>query len=1123
VARSPNSAEHIAVLIAGASHEHAMAWVQELRHGGFDLRTREVGSEGDLKQVLAEERWDVILAPVTGGPIHVGVVSSCTRALGLTIPVIGLDGTSPPAGAEPRSVTSPDTASAAEPLSLVEHLRRSAAWLRSPGGRQDEARFRRLADQAPAMLWMTNAAGEMVFLNQRWLEFRGRSLEQEVGGGWELGVHEDDVAACRRALARAHRDQDGFTQEFRLRRWDDDHRWLLSTGAPQFDRDGAFMGLIGSCVDITDRRRWEEGLRQRDRLLQAVAQATHLLLTGGELDQSIPGMLRTLGEAMDVDRAYIFRNRSHPKSGEPLTDQLFEWCSGRTEPQIGNPDLQGMAFDPMFTRLLRSLQAGKPYTGVVSDFPDTERAFLQAQHIRSILCVPIQVGQSLWGFLGFDDCHRDRVWSVNEEALIHTMAGSLGALFGRRDSERLLDARDRLLRGVAQATHELLHAPDLDQALRRALELLGEAAAVDRVYLFENTFDGRSGLRSLQARFLWTRNVEERKAPTPRSIAYDELLPRWYDILAAGQPISGLILDFLHEPDRETPPDLRSILLVPVISGDRFWGVAGFDDTDLTRAWNASDEDLLKTVAGSIGAAIARRGAEETLRAREEHYRSLIENVSDVIAIVDGQGILTYLSPAVERTLGYQPSELAGRSAGALLHPEDAFNLMQVRKVMLSQPAAIRMAEFRLRHRDGSWRYFESAAKQLESRGGQRFYVINARDITERRKTEDALRHSEELLRHSQKMEAVGRLAGGVAHDFNNLLTAISGYTDLLMEELPAGHAMRHELEEISKAAERAHGLTRQLLAFSRKQVLEPRLMNLNTIVLDLQKMLRRLIGEDIELVTELDPDPGLTRVDAGQMEQMIINLSVNARDAMPCGGRLILRTTRIDLMHRLTREPYSVEPGAYIVLEVCDNGKGMDPSIKERIFEPFFTTKEVGKGTGLGLSMVYGIVQQSGGSILVDSTPGQGSTFSIYLPRVDGQEAAPPRAEAHAHARGTESILLVEDEDMVRQLAAKLLVQQGYRVVAAANGREALRIAEEQGARFDLLLTDIVMPFMGGTSLAEQMRKRFPGIRILYMSGYAQDALIESSDVKPGLNFLQKPFKPAALSALVREVLDAR
>ncbi len=974
------------------------------------------------------------------------------------------------------------------------------------------------------MLWMTDASGCMVFLNQRWLEFRGRALDAEIGIQWESGIHPDDLESCRRALARAHRNQDAFTQEMRMRRWDGDYRWLLNTGVPQFDENGQFVGLVGSCIDITDRRRWEESLRQRDRLLHAVAQSTHLMLTASDLDHCIPDVLRALGEAMGIDRAYIFRLLQHPQTGAPIAKQLFEWCDPNAAPQIDNPELKNLQLDSGFTRMHRVLLSGKSFSGLVRDFPESERSFLQAQSIRSLMWAPILVQNGLWGMLGFDDCTLDRTWSVNEEALITAVAGSLGVLLARQESEQLVNARDRLLRGVAQATHELLTAPDLDQALNRALGILGAAASVDRVYLFENIRDAQSGSLTLAGRALWQRDTVEHVNERARAIAYDELLPRWYDILSAGQLISGVTLDFIKTtPPKGDESDLRSILLVPVMSGDRFWGIAGFDDANLQRAWNKSEEDLLKTVAGSIGEAIARRGTEETLRAREEHYRSLIENVSDIIAILDGQGVITYLSPAVERALGYKPSELAGRNAASLLHPDDAFNLMQVRKVMLAQPSAIRMAEFRLRHRDGSWREFESAAKLLDTRDGRRLYVLNARDITERKRTEDALRRSEELLRHSQKMEAVGRLAGGVAHDFNNLLTAISGYAELLREDAPADSEMRREIDEIAKAAERAHALTRQLLAFSRKQVLEPRLLNLNTILQDLTKMLRRLIGEDVELTTELDPDPGLVRVDAGQIEQTIINLAVNARDAMPGGGRLILRTSRIDLLHRITRDRFSVEPGSYTVLDVIDNGKGMDEHVLQHIFEPFFTTKEVGKGTGLGLAMVYGIVQQSGGHILVSSAPGQGSTFSIYLPRIEGREAAPDRNERPIPKKGHETILVAEDEEMLRHLAEKLLVQQGYRVLTARDGREALRIIEERGATIDLLLTDIVMPYVSGPSLAEQARDKFPNLRVLYMSGYAQDALAGASDVQPGRNFIQKPFKPAALNALVREVLDAR
>ncbi len=968
------------------------------------------------------------------------------------------------------------------------------------------------------MLWASDASGDIVFFSAHWQAFRGQDRETELKHRWEAGLHPEDLEATRRAFARAHRDHESLAQEFRLRRWDNEFRWMFCTGNPQFDASGGFTGLVGTCVDITDRRRWEDSLRQRDRLLHAVAQSTHAMLEKGALDQSLPGMLMLLAEAMEVDRAAIFQILGDPQSGELEATCVSEWCNDRLPPQLGQPaaGYESPAFRQ--GRLYHALHAGKPHSGLAADMPEDERLPLLAQRIRSFLRVPIPTSSGLWGFLSFDDTQNDRLWSANEMALIGAMAGSLGVLVTREESARLVRARDRLLRGVAQATQVLLSSSELEQSLRQAMAVLGEAADVERACLFENVIEVGSQRLSLQPRILWTRQADGAPAP-PRDISYDELLPRWHEILSAGQPISGRVLDLL--PRKAGGQELRSVLLVPVMSGERFWGVAGFDDGRLERKWNVSDEDLLKAVASSIGAAIVRRGAEDRLRAREEHYRSLIENVSDIIAIVDAHGLLTYLSPAAERALGYKPSDLTGRSVALLLHPDDAFNLMQVRKVLLAKPNMVRMAEFRLKHSDGSWRVFESAGKVLESRGGQRDYVITARDITERRKTEEALRRSEEQLRHSQKMEAVGRLAGGVAHDFNNLLTAISGYAELISEELPP--ESKHEAEEIIKATDRAHALTRQLLAFSRKQVLEPRLFNLNTIVLDLQKMLRRLIGEDIELLTELDPDPGLVRVDAGQMEQMIINLAVNARDAMPRGGRLTLRTSRVDLIQRIARDPFSVDAGAYVLLEVSDNGKGMDDSIKEHLFEPFFTTKDVGKGTGLGLSMVYGIVRQSGGHILVESAPGQGATFSIYLPRINGREAARrPPVPADA-ARGDERILLVEDEDLVRQLTARMLTQQGYTVVTANDGREALDIMDEQGNTFQALLTDVVMPHIGGPALVDRLRGRYPALKVLYMSGYTQDALEGNTDIKPGRNFIQKPFKPAALFSLLRDVLDAR
>ncbi|MFL6208757.1 MAG: response regulator [Pyrinomonadaceae bacterium] len=384
-------------------------------------------------------------------------------------------------------------------------------------------------------------------------------------------------------------------------------------------------------------------------------------------------------------------------------------------------------------------------------------------------------------------------------------------------------------------------------------------------------------------------------------------------------------------------------------------------------------------------------------------------------------------------------------------------------------------------------------------------------------------RRREEQLRQVQKMEAIGRLAGGVAHDFNNLLTAINGYTDLALRKLDEGAPLRRNFTEIKKAAERAGGLTRQLLAFSRKQVLQPKVVNLNSVVAETDTMLRRLIGEDIDLLTVLDPALAQVKADPGQIEQVIMNLAVNARDAMPQGGKLTIATANVDLDATYARQHAPVQPGPYVMLAVSDTGLGMDAATQAQIFEPFFMTKELGKGTGLGLATIYGIVKQSGGYIWVYSEVGRGTTFKVYLPRVESaaDAAAQARNVQPALQVGTETVLLVEDEPAVRSMSREILTLSGYNVLEAQHGPEALDIVAQHAGQIDLMLTDVVMPYMSGRELAARLQPARPAMRVLYMSGYTDDAIVHHGVLDSGLAFLEKPFTPDVLTAKVRSVLD--
>jgi len=422
----------------------------------------------------------------------------------------------------------------------------------------------------------------------------------------------------------------------------------------------------------------------------------------------------------------------------------------------------------------------------------------------------------------------------------------------------------------------------------------------------------------------------------------------------------------------------------------------------------------------------------------------------------------------------------------------------------------------------------QKAQADLEARVQERtaqLSLANAElthEVEERRRAEATLEQREEQLRQAAKMEAIGRLAGGVAHDFNNLLTIILGHDELLLSRLAGSDPLHVHVQEIHQASLRAATLVRQMLAFSRRQMLQPKILELNAAVLEAQRLIQPLLGEHIELVLKLDPALGRTRADPAQLEQVILNLAVNARDAMPSGGRLTIETSDADLFDFLPGSPFSIPPGAYVTLALVDTGCGMAPEIQARLFEPFFTTKEVGRGTGLGLASVYGFVRQSGGHIRVESAVGRGSTFCLFLPRVasPATPTAVPATPAAAVRAGHETLLLVEDDDGVRAFLRDFLSSRGYRVLEARDGQQALEVCARSAEPVHLLVTDVMMPRLNGWELAEQLTAARPGVKVLFVSGYTDEALREPGRATEGMNFLQKPFSPEMLAGRIRQLL---
>jgi len=521
-----------------------------------------------------------------------------------------------------------------------------------------------------------------------------------------------------------------------------------------------------------------------------------------------------------------------------------------------------------------------------------------------------------------------------------------------------------------------------------------------------------------------------------------------------------------------------------------------------------------------------RKHAEEALRESEEKYRTILESMGEAYFEVDLEGNFTFFNDALPLSLGYSKEELKGMNNRDYMPPETAKEIYNLFNEIYKTGRPIRGYSYEVIRKDGAERFHELVASLMRDGNGKPIGFRGiSHDITERKRAEEGKRKLEAQLNQAQKMEAIGILAGGVAHDFNNLLTSIIGYAELALMDLGKNSRVNQSLDEILKAGHRAAGLTRQLLAFSRKELIRPEVLNFNSLIMNFEKMLRRLIREDIDIVSVCSPDLWQVEADPGQMEQVVMNLAVNARDAMPKGGKLTIETANVELNEDYFRD-HGVEnqAGPYVMLAVTDTGTGMDKETRARIFEPFFTTKGLGRGTGLGLSTVYGIVKQNKGHIWVYSEPEKGTTFKVYFPRVGVETEVAKREEVPVRSlEGSETILVTEDDELLRKMAERMLEGYGYRVITAENGKEAIKIAGSHDGPVHLLLTDVVMPGMTGLDLAEQLKSRFPEIKVLYMSGYTDNVIADHGVLEKDVNFIQKPFSREGLGGKVREVLDKK
>jgi two-component system, cell cycle sensor histidine kinase and response regulator CckA len=1047
---------------------------------------------------------------------------------------------------------------------------------------QAEANYRDLVERLPLIVYIDDATLSNIYTSPQTTAILGYTPEDWAANQdlFPSMLHPDDRERVLTEHHHTYATGEPLRTEYRVSASDGCEVWIRDEAVLIQDEDGNAVCLQGYMLDITERKERESAVRESEARTRAMLDAgldcivtidhEGLILEFNPAAERAFGYERAdvIGEPMSelliplaMREAYSAGFRRFLATGEgPVLGQRIELPAMRAdgtefpaELSIVRVDVPG---DPLFTAYIRDITernkrerallesaaivgssfdavAGRTLEGLVTSWnAAAERTFgYSADEIigRSIgILAPPERTDEL-------DVINDRLrrgdsverfetvrmrkdgTRIEVESTISPITDATGRLVGvssisrditaRKRSEALAAGQVRLLELIAVGTPL---AEVLDRLAHLVEELSGDAL-VSILVLDRDGLHLRHGAApSLPAAFI---EAIDGLALSPNAGSCGPAAYRRETVVAR-----DIATDPLWSESRALALDngLRACASTPIFASDGTLLASFAMFYREPREPGERDLRLAEMATQIAGVAIERARSEETLRASESRYRDLFENASDMIATVDLDRNITAANSALAEALGYTTDELLHMNLAQVLPPEAQQLALYQLTQKLAEEIGVSTDEHDFVARDGQRVAVEVKTRVIWQDGKPAGVEAIARDVSRRKQLE-------EQLSHAQKMEAVGQLAGGVAHDFNNMMSGVIGFSELVLARLEEDHPARAQVAQIKRAGERASDMTSQLLAFSRKQVLRPRLLDVNASVTETESLLGRLIGEDIEVVSDLDPRLDTVYADPGQLEQVIVNLVVNARDAMPTGGKLTIKTRNVELDAADAATHIDLEPGAYVLLSVSDDGTGMDAQTQARIFEPFFTTKNEGSGTGLGLATVYGIIKQSGGDISVSSEPGRGTTLEIYLPSAltTGVEHEEPAAAAAETPRGSETVLLVEDEEIVRQLEREVLQENGYTVLEAQDTEHAIRLCGEHPGTIHLLLTDVVMPQMSGRELAEQLAPIRPEMKVLYASGYAEGVITHHGVLEPGTAFLPKPLTPASLTRMVRTVLD--